>query len=183
MGCTPSSQIARTNDNETRLLLEIDRLRTGHQSQEQEIDRLRQENEKLKQRDLNGTFEIADTHDNDEKCNLLVKEIERLKLEKEEKDKEINKLRQNNEELNIKLQQSPQVAPVKKTFNRTCDSIRKFLNELTSIFISCTFFCYNLQFPSLQPLATAAAASLETAEIQTCKAKNIPKVGDPVSQA
>ncbi|KAK2552504.1 hypothetical protein P5673_026340 [Acropora cervicornis] len=110
MGCTPSSQISHTNDNERRLLLEIDRLRTGHQSQEQEIDRLRQENEKLKQKDLNGTFEIADRHDDDdEKCNLLVKEIERLKLEKEEKDKEIYELCQNNEELNIKLQQSPQV--------------------------------------------------------------------------
>ena len=115
MGCTPSSQISHTNDNERRLLLEIDRLRTGHQSQEQEIERLRQENEKLKQKDSNSTFEIADTHDDDdEKRNLLVKEIERLKLEKEEKDKEIYQLRQNNEELNIKLQQSPQVAAVKK---------------------------------------------------------------------
>lgn len=135
MGCTPSSQISHTNDNERRLLLEIDRLRTGHQSQEQEIDRLRQENDKLKQKDLNGTFEIADTHDDDdEKHNLLVKEIERLKLEKEEKDKEIYELRQNNEELNIKLQQSAQVAAVKKTFNRTCDCIKTFLNELSSIF-------------------------------------------------
>lgn len=115
MGCTPSSQISHTNDNERRLLLEIDRLRTGHQSQEQEIDRLRQENEKLKQKDSNSTFEIADIHDDDdEKRNLLLKEIERLKLEKEEKDKEIYELRQNNEELNIKLQQSPQVAAVKK---------------------------------------------------------------------
>ena len=141
MGCSPSSQISHTNDNETRLLLEIDRLRTGHQSQEQEIDRLRQENEKLKQKDLNGTSEITDTHDDHEKHNLqLVKEIERLTLEKEEKDKEIYELRQNNEELHIRLQQSPQVALVKKTFNRTCDCIKKFLNELSSIFISCTFF-------------------------------------------
>lgn len=123
-------------------MLEIDRLRTGHQSQEQEIDRLRQENEKLKQKDSNSTFEIADTHDgDDEKRNLLLKEIERLKLEKEEKDKEIYELRQNNEELNIKLQQSPQVAA---------------------------------------PLATAAAVGLGTAEMPTYKAKNIPKVGDPV---
>ena len=134
MGCTPSSQISHTNDNERRLLLEIDRLRTGHQSQEQEIDRLRQENEKLKQKDSNSTFEIADTHDgDDEKRNLLLKEIERLKLEKEEKDKEIYELRQNNEELNIKLQQSPQVAAVKKTFNRTCDCIKMFLNELRTV--------------------------------------------------
>ena len=134
MGCTPSSQISHTNDNERRLLLDIDRLRMGHQSQEQEIDRLRQENEKLKQKHLNGTFEIADRHDDDdEKCNLLVKEIERLKLEKEQKDKEIYELCQNNEELNIKLQQSPQVAGVKKTFNRTCDCIKTLLNELRTV--------------------------------------------------
>ncbi|XP_068689361.1 uncharacterized protein [Montipora foliosa] len=108
MGCTPSSQSALRIDNESRLLLEIDRLRTGHQSQEQEISRLLQENEKLRQ--LNGQFEVTDTYNKDEDHDLLVKELERLKLDKKKMDNEMNKLRQNNEELNIKLQQNPQVA-------------------------------------------------------------------------
>ena len=120
MGCTPSSQSALRIDNESRLLLEIDRLRTGHQSQEQEISRLLQENEKLRQ--LNGQFEVTDTYNKDEDHDLLVKELERLKLDKEKMDNEMNKLRQNNEELNIKLQQNPQVAQVKRIHWFTCST-------------------------------------------------------------
>lgn len=113
MGCTPSSQNFQVNDNETRLLQEIDRLRTGHQSQELEINRLRVENEKLRQGQLNGGYENAldgqnaETDEEDVNYGMLVKEIERLKLQQQEKDKEISELRQNNEDLNVKLLQTP----------------------------------------------------------------------------
>ena len=106
------------NDNETRLLQEIDRLRTDHQSQQQEIGRLRKENEKLRQGQLNGGYQStsdgidAGIYEDDGNHGLLVKEIEKLKLEQREKDREIYELRQNNEELNVQLLQSPQTAQV-----------------------------------------------------------------------
>ena len=121
MGCAPSSHNLQVNDNETRLLQEIDRLRTGHQSQQQEISRLHQENEKLRQGQLNGGYQSTsdgiDTgiYEEDGSHNLLVKEIEKLRLEQQEKDREIEELRQNNEDLNVKLLESPQVAQVQYT--------------------------------------------------------------------
>ena len=119
MGCAPSSQNFQVNDNETRLLQEIDRLRTNQQSQQLEINKLRVENEELRQAQLNGGYESTDgiytmtnPTDEDGSHDMLVKEIERLKLEQHQRDKEINDLRQNNEQLNVKLLQSPQQAQV-----------------------------------------------------------------------
>lgn len=115
MGCTPSSQNFQVNDNETRLLQEIDRLRTDHQSQQLEISRLREENEKLRQGQPNGGYLTTDgiytdTDDEADSHDILVKEIERLKLEQHVKEKEIYDLREQNDQLNVKLLQSPQQA-------------------------------------------------------------------------
>ena len=56
-----------------------------------------------------GTFFYEDEErDEDDGHDMLVKEIEKLKLEQGEKDREINKLRQHNKELNVKLSLSPQ---------------------------------------------------------------------------
>lgn len=121
MGCAPSSGNLQVNDNETRLLQEIDHLRTDHQSQQQELSRLRKENEKLRQGQLNGGYQStsdgidAGIYEDDGSHGLLVKEIEKLRLEQQEKDREICELRQNNEELNVQLLQSPQIAQVQCT--------------------------------------------------------------------
>lgn len=113
MGCTPSSQNFQVNENETRLLQEIDRLRNKEQSQQQEISQLRAENDKLRHSQLNDGYESMDTiyreTPDDESHDILVKEIERLKLEQGDKDKEISELRKRNEQLNVTLQSSPQV--------------------------------------------------------------------------
>ena len=116
MGCTPSSQNFQVNDNESRLLQEIDRLRSIEQSRQAEISKLRAENDKLRQVQLNGGYESMDSVDRDSpednSHEVLVKEIERLKLEQGEKEKEISVLRKTNEQLNITLQQSPPRAQV-----------------------------------------------------------------------
>ena len=122
MGCTPSSQNFQVNDNETRLLQEIDRLRTDHQSQQLEISRLREENEKLRQGQPNGGYLTTDgiytdTDDEADSHDILVKEIERLKLEQHVKEKEIYDLREQNDQLNVKLLQSPQQAQVQCACN------------------------------------------------------------------
>lgn len=152
MGCAPSSQNIQVTDNENRLLQEIDRLRTEHQSQQLEIGKLRKENEKLREGAVNGGYESAENvaqtgtffyedeeRDEDDGHDMLVKEIEKLKLEQGEKDREINKLRQHNKELNVKLSLSPQQP---------------------------------------QPIATAfSSPPMEAAPEKTC---NLPTVGDPV---
>ena len=104
------------NDNETRLLQEIDRLRNKEQSQQLEISQLRAENDILRQgpaQPLNGGYESTDAicQDglDDESHDILVKEIERLKLEQSDKDREIDELRKRNEQLNVTLQSTPQV--------------------------------------------------------------------------
>jgi len=114
MGCAPSSQNFQMNENETRLLQEIDRLRNKEQSQQQEISQLRAENDKLRQGPaLNSGYESADAiyqePADDESHDILVKEIERLKLEQGDKDKEIVELRKRNEQLNVTLQSTPQM--------------------------------------------------------------------------
>ena len=113
MGCTPSSQNFQVNENETRLLQEIDRLRNKEQSQQQEISKLRTENEKLRQGQLNGGYESVDaiyqTTSDDENHEVLLKEIERLKLEQSHKDMEISELRKHNEQLNVSFQSPSQV--------------------------------------------------------------------------
>lgn len=127
------------NENETRLLQEIDRLRDKEQSQQLEISQLRAENDKLRQGPvLNGGYEsmdaiYRDTAD-DESHDILVKEIERLKLEQSDKDREISELREHNEQLNLSLQNTPQVQ-------------------------------------AFSPAPTQASPQ---------KARNLPKVGDPV---
>ena len=114
MGCTPSSQNFQIQENETRLLQEIDRLRNKEQSQQQEISQLRAENDKLRNGPaLNDGYESMDTINretpDDESHDLLVKEIERLKLEQSDKDKEISELRKCNEQLNVTIQSTPQM--------------------------------------------------------------------------
>jgi len=111
MGCAPSSQNFQIQDNETRLLQEIDRLRNKEQSQQQEINELRVENDKLRQGPaLNESIDaIYQEEPDNESHDILVKEIERLKLEQSDKDKEIFELRKRNEQLNVTLQTSPQM--------------------------------------------------------------------------
>ena len=111
MGCAPSSQNFQIQDNETRLLQEIDRLRNKEQSQQQEINELRAENDKLRQGPaLNESMDsIYREEPDNESHDILVKEIERLKLEQSDRDKEIFELRKRNEQLNVTLQSSPQM--------------------------------------------------------------------------
>lgn len=111
MGCAPSSQNFQIQDNETRLLQEIDRLRNKEQSQQQEINELREENDKLRQGPaLNESIDaIYQEEPDNESHDILVKEIERLKLEQGDKDKEIFELRKRNEQLNVTLQSTPQI--------------------------------------------------------------------------
>lgn len=112
MGCAPSSQNFQVNENESRLLQEIDRLRNKEQVQQLEISKLRAENEALRQGQMNGGYESTDaiyTTSDEGNHDVLLMEIERLKLEQSEKDQEIGKLRKRNEELNVSLQSSPQV--------------------------------------------------------------------------
>lgn len=130
MGCAPSSQNFQMNENETRLLQEIDRLRDKEQSQQLQISQLRAENDKLRQGPvLNGGYEsmdaiYRDTAD-DESHDILVKEIERLKLEQSDKDREISELRECNEQLNLSLQNTPQVQVL---------WLLKFLRSMNEIF-------------------------------------------------
>lgn len=111
MGCAPSTQSFQVNENETRLIQEIDRLRNKEQSQQVEIGKLQAENEKLRQVQLNGGYESMDSIEpytpDDGSHDILVKEIERLKLEQSDKNKEINELRKQNEHLNVTMLQSP----------------------------------------------------------------------------
>ena len=113
MGCTPSSRNFQVNENETRLLQEIDRLRNKEQTQQQEISKLRTENEKLRQGQMNGGYVTSDAiyqaTPDDDSHDVLVKEIERLKLEQSKKDKEISELRKRDEQLNVVLQSPPQM--------------------------------------------------------------------------
>lgn len=114
MGCAPSSQNFQMNENETRLLQEIDRLRNKEQLQQLEISQLRAENDALRQGPaLNGGYESVDAiyqeAADDESHDILVKEIERLKLEQSDKDREIIELRNHNEQLNVTIQSTPQM--------------------------------------------------------------------------
>ena len=114
MGCAPSSQNFQMNENETRLLQEIVRLLNKEQLQQQEISQLRAENDVLRQGPaLNGEYESMDAiyqeAGEDESHDILVKEIERLKLEHSDKDREINELRKRNEQLNVTIQSTPQM--------------------------------------------------------------------------
>lgn len=116
MGCAPSSQNFQMNENETRLLQEIDRLRNKEQLQQLEISQLRAENDALRQGPaLNGGYESMDAiyqeAADDESHDILVKEIERLKLEQSDKDREISELRKHNEQLNVTIQSTPQMQP------------------------------------------------------------------------
>lgn len=108
MGCAPSSQNFQVNENETRLLQEIDRLRNKEQTQQLEISKLQVEVEKLRQGQLNGGYASTDgiyqTTSDDDSQDVLVKEIERLKLEQSQKDKEISELRKRNVQLNVTQQ-------------------------------------------------------------------------------
>lgn len=141
MGCTPSSQNFQVNDNESRLLQEIDRLRSIEQSRQAEISKLRAENDKLRQVQLNGGYESMDSVDRDspedDSHEVLVKEIERLKLEQGEKEKEISVLRKTNEQLNITLQQSPPRAQVHSVQHCTgkslCNNYRRAMEILVKI--------------------------------------------------
>lgn len=120
MGCAPSSQNFQIQDNETRLLQEIDRLRNKEQSQQQEINELRAENDKLRQGPaLNESMDsIYQEETDNESQDILVKEIERLKLEQSDRDKEIFELRKRNEQLNVTLQSSPQMQPSSPAFSQ-----------------------------------------------------------------
>ena len=141
MGCTPSSQNFQVNDNESRLLQEIDRLRSIEQSRQAEISKLRAENDKLRQVQLNGGYESMDSVDRDspedDSHEVLVKEIERLKLEQGEKEKEISVLRKTNEQLNITLQQSPPQAQVHNvqhcTVKSLCNNCHRAMEILVKI--------------------------------------------------
>lgn len=114
MGCAPSSQSLQVSDNETRLLQEIDRLRFEQQTQQFEISKLRQENEKLREGQVNGAHDNVEfgyeMTEEDGGHEVLVQEIEKLKLEQHERDRVINNLRLNNEELNRKLYENEQQA-------------------------------------------------------------------------
>lgn len=109
MGCAPSSQSFQVHENETRLLQEIDRLRSIEQSRQAEISKLQAENEKLRQGQVNGGYAMVKRSDSpeDDGHEMLVKEIERLILEQSEKENELSELRRTNEQLNLTLQQSP----------------------------------------------------------------------------
>lgn len=109
MGCAPSSQSFQVHENETRLLQEIDRLRSIEQSRQAEISKLQVENEKLRQGQVNGGYAMVKQSDSpeDDGHEMLVKEIERLILEQSEKENELSELRRTNEQLNLTLQQSP----------------------------------------------------------------------------
>lgn len=116
MGCAPSSQSLQVSDNETRLLQEIDRLRFEQQTQQFEISKLRQENEKLREGQVNGAHDNVEfgyeMTEEDGGHEVLVQEIEKLKLEQHERDRVINDLRLNNEQLNKKLYENEQQAQV-----------------------------------------------------------------------
>lgn len=116
MGCAPSSQSFQVHENETRLLQEIDRLRSIEQSRQAEISKLQVENEKLRQGQVNGGYAMVKRSDSpeDDSHEMLVKEIERLILEQSEKENELSELRRTNEQLNLTLQQSP---PQVQVFN------------------------------------------------------------------
>ena len=118
MGCAPSSQSFQVHENETRLLQEIDRLRSIEQSRQAEISKLQVENEKLRQGQVNGGYAMIKRSDSPEGDGheMLVKEIERLILEQSEKENELSELRRTNEQLNLTLQQSP---PQVQVFNNT----------------------------------------------------------------
>ena len=116
MGCAPSSQSLQVSDNETRLLQEIDRLRLEQQTQQFEISKLRQENEKLREGQANSAYDDVESGyemtEEDGGHEVLVQEIEKLKLEQHERDRVINDLRLDNEELNRKLYENGQQGEV-----------------------------------------------------------------------
>lgn len=115
MGCAPSSQSLQVSDNETRLLQEIDRLRLEQQTQQFEISKLRQENEKLREGQANGAYDNVESGyemTEDGGHEVLGEEIEKLKLEQHERDRVINDLRLDNEELNRKLFENGQQGEV-----------------------------------------------------------------------
>lgn len=128
MGCAPSTQSFQVHENETRLLQEIDRLRNVEHSREAEISKLRAENEKLRQGQVNGEYAVTKPVERsespeDDSHEMLVKEIERLRLEQIEKESELSELRQTNEQLNLTLQQSPSQVQQFATKNRNLPKV------------------------------------------------------------
>ena len=119
-----------TDENEISLIREIEHLKQQQLSQEEEIFRLRAENEKLRQEQHSGGHLSMDMLDSEDNHEVLFKEIEKLKLDRRARDQEISKLRETNKQMNQQIllhQQDPQVYYL--------TTVQVLMNSLNSITI------------------------------------------------